>query len=129
MKLKANWDGLGIATSLACAIHCAVLPIFLTSLPLFGINIIHHPAFEWSMIALAILIGTYSLCHGYIKHHRNRTPVILFSIGATFLILKQFFHEYQVPLLVLAVAFIVYAHYSNYRYCHRSRCSSSHHSH
>jgi hypothetical protein len=53
MNFKINWDALGITASLACAIHCAVLPLMLTSLPLFGINIIHNAIFEYSMIGLA----------------------------------------------------------------------------
>ena len=56
MNFKINWDGLGIATSLACAIHCAILPLILTSLPLFGVNIIHNMFFEWRMIALAFIV-------------------------------------------------------------------------
>jgi MerC mercury resistance protein len=61
MKLQVNWDALGIATSLVCAIHCAVLPLLLTSLPLFGINIIHNNFFEAGMITLAFLIGSLAL--------------------------------------------------------------------
>ena len=45
MKGKINWDALGIGASLACAIHCALLPLFFSTLPLFGINIIHHLGF------------------------------------------------------------------------------------
>ena len=45
MATKINWDIMGIATSVACAIHCALLPLLLTSLPLFGINIIHNIVF------------------------------------------------------------------------------------
>jgi len=59
MNFKINWDALGISASLACAIHCALLPLFLTSLPLFGINIIHNYWFEASMILLAMAIGGY----------------------------------------------------------------------
>jgi len=33
MNWKVNWDALGVGASLACAIHCAVLPLILTSLP------------------------------------------------------------------------------------------------
>ncbi|MFZ1857821.1 MAG: MerC domain-containing protein, partial [Chitinophagaceae bacterium] len=65
MRLKINWDALGIGASLACAIHCALLPLFLSSLPLFGVNIIHHIGFEVGMIVLAFCVGTYSLYHGY----------------------------------------------------------------
>ncbi|HNE92671.1 MAG TPA: MerC domain-containing protein, partial [Chitinophagaceae bacterium] len=52
MAFKINWDALGISTSIACAIHCAVLPLVVTSLPLFGINIIHNLWFEFSMIGI-----------------------------------------------------------------------------
>ena len=129
MNIKLNWDALGIGTSIACAIHCALLPVLLTALPVFGIDIIHNLFFEWGMIALAFVVGSYSLFHGYIKHHRSFSPVIIFSIGFVFLILKQVFHEREIPLLIVAVIFIISAHYYNYRLSHRSKCASPHHKH
>jgi len=129
MNIKINWDGLGVVTSLACAIHCAVLPLIVTSLPFFGINIIHNPFFEWSMIALAFGVGVYSLVHGFIKHHRSYFPIILFSTGFIFLIAKQFFHSYENYLLIPAVILIITGHYQNYRLCNMSKCSSPHHKH
>lgn len=129
MNFKINWDGLGILTSLACAIHCALLPLILTSLPLFGVNIIHNAVFEWSMIAIAFVVGSYSLLHGYKKHHRSGIPLLLFSIGFLFLLTKQFFHAYEPWFLIPAVIFIVAAHWRNYQLCHKSKCSSPHHTH
>lgn len=129
MNLKINWDALGIATSIACAIHCAVLPILLTSLPVFGTNIIHNLFFEWSMIVLAFCIGSYSLFHGYRKHHRTLLPVLIFSAGFIFLVLKQFNAAYEIIFLVMAVFLIITAHFYNYRLCHKSKCTSTHHTH
>jgi len=129
MNIKLNWDALGIITSVVCAIHCALLPVLVTSLPVFGINIIHNSFFEWSMIALAFAVGSYSLFHGYIKHHRSFYPILVFSVGFVFLLLKQFFTQYETPLLIVAVVFIISAHYYNYRLCHRSKCASPHHKH
>jgi hypothetical protein len=129
MNIKLNWDALGIGTSILCAIHCALLPVLLGSFPVFGVNIIHNLAFEWGMIAIAFVVGSYSLFHGYIKHHRNLVPVLIFTIGFVFLLLKQFFTEYETVLLIIAVCFIISAHYYNYRLCHRSKCSSPHHKH
>lgn len=117
MKLRINWDALGIGASIVCAIHCALLPLMLTSLPLFGINIIHHLGFELGMIVLALLIGSYSMYHGYAKHHHRLLPWAIFLTGGGFLILKQLFPVYQLWLLVPAVAFIVYAHLLNVRSC------------
>jgi hypothetical protein len=129
MNIKINWDALGIGTSIACAIHCAILPIMLSSLPILGINIIHNFFFEWGMIALAFVVGSYSLFHGYIKHHRSFKPVIIFSVGFIFLVLKQFFPQFEYLFLTIAVVLIIAAHYHNYRLCHQSKCSSPHHQH
>ncbi|MBK8522158.1 MAG: MerC domain-containing protein [Chitinophagaceae bacterium] len=129
MNIKLNWDALGIGTSILCAIHCALLPVLMSTLPVFGINIIHNLLFEWGMIALAFVVGSYSLFHGYIKHHRSPGPVLIFSSGFIFLVLKQFFVQYEIPFLLIAVVLIISAHYYNYRLCHKSKCSSPHHKH
>lgn len=121
---RINYDALGIAASLACAIHCAILPLVLTSLPVLGINIIDHMGFEFAMIFLAMLIGFYSLWHGFRIHHRSLTPSLLFGAGIILLFLKQAFHEYQLYFLVPAVALVVAAHLVNYRACRKAgRCS------
>jgi hypothetical protein len=129
MEAKYNWDVIGIATSIACAVHCAMLPLMMSSLPLFGVNIIHNTFFEWGMIALAFVVGSYALFHGYAKHHRSLIPVFIFSSGFVFLVLKQFFHQVENWLLVPAVILIISAHYYNYRLCHKSKCASPHHRH
>ena len=116
MRIKINWDALGITTSIACAIHCALLPLFLTSLPLFGINIIHNQVFEFGMIALAFVVGTFALRHGYTKHHHRLLPILLFSVGICFLIAKQIWHPWELYLLPPAVFFILLAHYFNLKF-------------
>lgn len=117
LKSKINWDAIGITTSIACAIHCALLPLILTSLPLFGINIINNVSFEFGMIVLALGIGSYTLYHGYKKHHHRWLPLILFFAGFIFLIGKQLFSIYEIWLLIPAVILIVSAHILNYRFC------------
>ena len=128
MKLKVNWDVLGVGTSLSCAIHCALLPLFLNSLPLFGLNIIHNLFFEVAMIVLAFCIGAYSLYHGYKKHHHSFLPLAIFLSGFIFLVAKQFFVQYETWLLIPAVVLIVTAHLLNFKFCrvhnhaHRDDC-------
>lgn len=129
MKIKLNWDAMGIGTSIACAIHCALLPILLSSLPVFGVNIIHNSFFEWGMILLALMVGSYSLFHGYSRHHHSLVPVFIFFTGFIFLVLKQLYHNFEFGFLGIAVALIISAHYYNYRLCHQSKCASPHHRH
>ena len=117
--MKINWDALGIATSMACAIHCALLPMILSSLPLFGVNIIDNIPFEVFMILLATFIGSYSLYHGWRKHHHRWLPLLLFVAGIILLFSKQVWHNHQLLFLIPSVIFIVSAHYFNYRFCRR----------
>jgi len=121
MKLHINWDAVGISATLACAVHCALLPLVLSSLPLFGINIIHNLFFEAGMILLALLIGSYSLWHGYLRHHHRSLPLMLFISGMIFLMLKQFMVNNEKWLLFPAVIFIITAHFLNWRFCRIAR--------
>ena len=117
MKFKINWDAFGIAASVACAIHCAVLPLILSSLPLFGINIIENQGFEFIMIALAFIVGVYSLYHGRKKHHHSYYPMLLFAAGISLLFIKSILHSHSLMLLLPAVSLVVIAHYLNYKLC------------
>ena len=117
MNMRVNWDALGISASLACAIHCAVLPLLLTSLPIFGIDIIENLAFEYFMIFLAFAIGAWSMYHGYRKHHHSLVPFFVFLGGILFLVFKQIWHQHQLWFLPIAVVLIISAHVINYRSC------------
>jgi uncharacterized membrane protein YoaK (UPF0700 family) len=117
MRFKINWDAFGIAASVACAIHCAVLPLILSSLPLFGVNIIENQGFEFIMIALAFVVGVYSLYHGRKKHHHSYYPMLLFAAGISLLFIKSMLHSHSLMLLLPAVTLVVIAHYLNYKLC------------
>ncbi len=129
---KINLDTLGISASLICAVHCAVLPLFFTSLPLFGLEILHNKIFEYSMIGLAGLIGSYSLYHGWKKHHHKKLPLIIFLAGLALLISKEVFDGVEVLLLIPAATLIISAHILNYKdcrkanHCHKNDCNHDH---
>ena len=117
---RINYDALGIVASVACAIHCALLPLLLTSLPLFGINIINNTGFEFMMIFISFIVGLYSLWHGYKKHHHSGLPIALFSTGIILLFLKQVYHAQFLVFLIPAVTLIVSAHWVNFQSCKKA---------
>ncbi len=125
MNTRINWDFFGILTSIACAVHCAILPLIISSLPIFGINIVNNSLFEWLMIGIAFVIGSVAVLHGYRSHHKSLTPFYLFITGFSFLVFKQFFHDQEFIFLTPAVCFILYAHFLNYRYTRQANSNKS----
>jgi hypothetical protein len=118
--MKLNLDGLGITASIACAIHCAVLPLIFTSLPLMGIDLIQDKGFEFSMIGLAFAIGCYALWHGWKRHHHSLLPFALLLGGFFFLVLKEVLRSHLVWMVIPALVLIVTAHYLNYKLCRKA---------
>jgi hypothetical protein len=47
-KLTSKLDRIGMTASTACAIHCAAVPLLITSLPLIGLGFLANPWVEWS---------------------------------------------------------------------------------
>ena len=126
MKFHINWNAVGVSAGMACAIHCALLPLFISSLPLFGIDLLENVYFEAGMILMALLIGTLSLVHGYRKHHHRLFPLFLFLGGMLLLILKHFFAEYVIWLIIPSSLMIITAYYFNWKYCRMAKhCHSS----
>lgn len=124
--VKINWDGLGIGASIACAIHCAVVPLFFTSLPLFGLNMVDNKPFEFFMIGVALLLGIMALRHGFKWHHHRYIPLFLFVLGIGLLILKEIVPGHPLWMIIAAVLLVVFAHYLNYKMCRKANhCHSS----
>jgi len=109
-------DQLGITASLACAVHCAVLPFILTALPLFGLSFLAHSWVELVMIGLSLIIGVYSLSTSYPKH-KKLVPLIVLVIGFGLIGSGHYLIESLEAILIPMGGFtIAIAHYINWKY-------------
>jgi len=126
MKLQINWSAIGVSAAVACAIHCALLPLFITAIPLFGIDFLDNIYFEIGMITVAFVIGGLTLFHGYRKHHHKLSPLFLFLVGIILLSIKHFFIQYVLWLAIPSSILIITAYYLNWRFCRQAKhCHSS----
>jgi len=116
-----SYDRLGIIASVACAIHCTVLPLFISSLPFLGIDVLESAWVEWALLLAALLFGVLSFYHGYKRHHRKTLPIFLFIVGFSCLLLNQATDERFLYLLIpVSATCIITAHCLNIYYCRRS---------
>lgn len=113
---SARLDQWGMTASLACAIHCAVLPFFMSTLPLWGLSFLAYSWVETSMICLSLLIGIWSLSTSYPKHKKLR-PVLVLVAGFGFIAAGHYFLESLEAVLIPLGGFtIAGAHFFNWKY-------------
>ncbi|MEM9721589.1 MAG: MerC domain-containing protein [Bacteroidota bacterium] len=85
-----NWDWLGFSASLACALHCALLPVLLTLSAFGSLYFLEAPIFEYSFIVLSFGIASFSLVQGYRKHHQRWDALSIAALGFICILLGQF---------------------------------------
>lgn len=118
-KYPVKWDAIGIGASLACAIHCVLLPIIFTTVTLFGIEILENPYFEVLTLLVSMSVGGWAIWRGYRKHHHQKNLIILFLTGLILMIAGNFV-EYmpaEMGLKIIGAILIITAHVKNWRAC------------
>jgi hypothetical protein len=125
-KYSSRLDNAGMTASILCAIHCAIVPLLITVLPLAGLGFLANPLVEWSMIIFAVVVGTYAIGLSYFRTHHKKLPLILLIAGFLVIIaghvLVDGWHEaLVVPLGGLLIAT---AHFFNFRYS--AECDGKH---
>ncbi|QHS57559.1 MerC domain-containing protein [Mucilaginibacter sp. 14171R-50] len=118
-RLKAiKLDNVGMTASTLCAIHCAAVPVFFTSLPLIGLGFLANPWVEWIMIIIALVVGISSIGTSYFKEHHRVLPLLLMLAGfVTIIIGHLFITGWAEAIVVPAGGFtIAAAHFINYKY-------------
>lgn len=120
---KWNLDALGIGASLVCAVHCVLLPLLVSMLPLLGLRVLENESLEYALLAFSFVVGYTALFRGYRKNHGHVLPLVLFTLGYIGLLGGHFAApEGWEPFVITAgAALIVWAHWRNLKGCRACR--------
>jgi hypothetical protein len=118
VKYSSRLDNAGMTASILCAIHCAIVPLLITVLPLVGLGFLANPLVEWSMIIFAVFIGFYAIGSSYVRVHHKIMPVVLLFGGFMVIIIGHVFVQGWREAIVVPLGglLIATAHFVNYRY-------------
>jgi len=117
-KIALQLDRLGMTASTLCAIHCALVPVFLTALPLAGLQFLANEWIEIAMIIVSVILGTLSLSISYRKQHKKVLPFFILFAGFALIGIGHFAGiESLEPVLIPMGGFTVAAaHLMNWRF-------------
>ena len=73
---QAYRDGLGVAASVLCAIHCAAMPFVVGFLPLLGLSFLAEPSFHKWMVGICLGFALIAFVPGWRRHQRLMPALI-----------------------------------------------------
>jgi hypothetical protein len=126
-SIVARLDTMGATASTLCAVHCALMPMVVTSLPFIGLSILADEATENFGLFLSASLGVSSLSLGYRKH-RSRQALATLVLGLVFLALGRVvegraYEPIGIPLIVAGGLTIVGSHVMNRYLCRNCQAS------
>ncbi len=125
---SATLDRIGATASLTCAIHCAIMPLIITLLPLIGLSFLADERVEWGLLAVSATIGISSLCLGF-REHGSRRALTVLSVGIALVTAGRILETshlgiWGVPAVVIGGVIIAGAHLLNRHLC--QTCKTCH---
>jgi len=117
-RITLYLDKVGMAASTLCALHCAMLPLIFTILPIIGLSFLAEPWLEYTIIACSVFIGVLSLGLSYLKHRQKTLPLLFMLIGFNLILTGHLLEEAFLGNLLTALGgfIIVVAYYKNWNF-------------
>jgi hypothetical protein len=120
-KASSPVDVAGAIASLTCAIHCALMPVVATSLPLIGLGFLADEGMEAALSIVSSVVAVVGFVLGF-RRHRSLRPLVFLPAGITLFILGRVaegsgWGRACVPCLVGGGLLLAVAHIQNRRLC------------
>ena len=120
-------DLVGFYASMACAVHCAFLPLLLTVSAFGGLEWLHEPWLEITFIVSSIVIATFALGRNFRKHKHIRTALQIVAVGFTLILLSRVIPgEAHHVVSAAGGVTIALGHVVNWRQAKKSPCCETH---
>ena len=127
MNTQLNADKASITLSMACMIHCLLMPSFLILTSGFFALSIDNELIHKAFLIIVLPVSLYALITGF-RNHRILSYFYLGASGLWILIFAVFFGEgvlgefAEKSLTLLGSIIVAFTHYKNYQACKELAC-------
>ena len=127
-RVRTIADWLGIAASMACAVHCVLVPTLLVTGTILPASMLANESFHLAMIGLILPAALIAFGIGCWRH-KDRWVLALGVIGLTGIVMSAtVLHDLtgeageRIGTLISA-AILILAHWRNYQLCRSADCA------
>lgn len=106
-------DAVAASLSLACLVHCLVLPVTVAAIPALAQWIALPESLHLILFALALPVSTLALWRGHARHERAY-PAWAGAAGLALMAAGLLAHEWETPLTVAGALVLASAHLANW---------------
>lgn len=131
-RVSHKLDKLAVVFSAICLVHCLLLPVGITLLPIFGSTFLSHAQFHQLMLIVVLPTSFLAFGLGCREHRQGVVPMIgglgvALLIWAAFAVESSLGHEYERAITITGGLVLAVAHVMNFRYCRHTRCAGHTH--
>lgn len=126
---KVHPDSVGFAASMACAVHCGMLPFILTFSALSGWRWLAEPWIEIGFIILSFVIALIAIGRNFGRHKHILLAIKVITAGFAVILLSRFMEHGTAEHMVTAAGGVLIAigHVLNWRLARKSACCATEH--
>ena len=126
MKIRPNTDKVAAGLSIACALHCLLVPSFLIVTSGALSLSIDNELIHWAILFLAVPVSSYALITG-VSNHNNYSVFLVGLAGLGVITASALSESYLTETSVIIFTLIgsslvVYAHTKNFQLCKELDC-------
>ncbi|CAM3778281.1 MerC domain-containing protein [Aquirufa aurantiipilula] len=120
-------EKMGLFFSIACAIHCMTLPIFLFFAPYIASSFAFTSTFEWILVSTSFLLALILLFQDF-KRHRKPLPMIYLGLAVLVKVIEVSMskNSFDWAFGLLLGIFISIAYWVNYKHKVACTCKIKH---
>lgn len=116
--VRERLDRIGSCFASACAVHCLMMPLLITAIPLGVLAFLSGEMIERILVLGSLVLASASFCWGYRTHCRSRTLLILAAAAILLLLVRPSTDEAWEPIVAALGAFgLATGHWLNLRLC------------
>jgi hypothetical protein len=122
IKYNKRQDIISMGAAILCLIHCIALPLFFSTLPLFGFEILENIWLETVTILISLFIGGTAIWKGFKNYHHRLMVPLLFLLGMLLMIIGNLLGSELIEMLtkLVGAGFMIAAHSMNWYSIHHA---------